>query len=65
MQIMINQRPFELLQGASLDDALEAFAAHPPFAAAVNGVFVAQRDYPQHLLKDGDYIDVVQPVMGG
>ncbi|BBO59813.1 sulfur carrier protein ThiS [Mycoavidus sp. B2-EB] len=65
MQVIINQHPFELLPGASLANALEAYAAHAPFAAAVNGVFVAQRDYPQHLLKEGDCIDVVQPVMGG
>lgn len=65
MQVLLNQRSFELLPNASLADALAAFGAHPPFAAAVNGVFVAQADYFQHLLKDGDCIDVVQPVMGG
>ena len=40
MNILINQTPHELPDGATLVDAIAAAAARPPFAVAVNTVFV-------------------------
>ncbi|GAB6047858.1 sulfur carrier protein ThiS [Methyloparacoccus murrellii] len=65
MHIIINQQDFDLPQGATLDDALAAFGARPPFAVAVNLGFVHRQDYPTTLLQAGDRVEVVQPVAGG
>ena len=35
------------------------------FAVAVNGNFVGKADYDQTLLKNGDSLDVFQPIQGG
>lgn len=65
MKISINQQAFDLPDGAVLSDALVAFAARAPFAVALNGQFVSRTRYVAQALRDGDRLDVVQPVAGG
>lgn len=65
MQVIINQKPFELPDGVTLAQALDCFGARPPFAVAVNLGFVHRQEYAHTSLKDGDRIEVVQPVAGG
>lgn len=65
MQIHINQQTLQLNDAATLADALAAFGAVPPFAAALNGEFVPKTRYGAQALRDGDHVDVVQPVAGG
>ena len=65
MNLQINQQTFTLPDAATLADALAAYGAKPPFAAAVNGAFVARGRYAQYGLHAEDRIDVVQPVAGG
>lgn len=65
MQVIINQKPIELPEGASLAQALDSFGAQPPFAVAVNLDFVHRQDYASTALKPGDRVEVVQPVAGG
>lgn len=65
MEITINQQALKLAENASLSDALAAFGAQPPFAAAVNGDFVPKAQYGARQLRAGDRVDVVQPVAGG
>lgn len=65
MEILINQKTHTLDQGASLEDALTLFGAAPPFAVALNGVFVHRGDYAKRRLAPGDRLEVVQPVAGG
>jgi sulfur carrier protein len=65
MQILINQTPFEVAQGASVADALTRFDAKPPFAVALNLEFVHRQQYAETLLKAGDRLEIVQPVAGG
>jgi sulfur carrier protein len=45
MNILINQTSHELPDGATLADAIAAVAARPPFAVAVNTVFVPNTHY--------------------
>ena len=65
MEILINQRSYELDANASLADALETYKAQPPFAAAVNLQFVPKALYTTTALKPGDQIEVIAPITGG
>jgi sulfur carrier protein len=65
MQIIINQKTFELPDGATVAEALEAFGAKPPFAVAVNLNFVHRHQYGETRLQPGDRMEIVQPVAGG
>jgi sulfur carrier protein len=65
MQVLINLRPHELPEGATVTDALAAMQAQPPFAVAVNTVFVPSPEHPRHLLQAGDRVEVISPVTGG
>jgi sulfur carrier protein len=65
MQVLINQIPHELADGATLADAVSALQARPPFAAAVNLQFVPNTRYAHHPLQPGDRIDIIAPVTGG
>lgn len=65
MNILINQTPHELPDGATLADAVAAVEARPPFAVAVNTVFVPNTRYAQQLLQAGDRVEIISPVTGG
>lgn len=65
MKILINLRPLDLNDGATVADAVAAFDARPPFAVAVNGAFVPQSRYGQTPLHDGDRLELISPVTGG
>ena len=65
MNVFINQQPTELPAQASVQDALAALAPTPPFAVAVNTLFVPRTQYAAHLLQDGDRVEVIAPVTGG
>ncbi|MGJ7578678.1 sulfur carrier protein ThiS [Variovorax sp. RHLX14] len=65
LQVRINDRPHAIPAPAVLADALALAAAAPPFAAAVNRVFVPRSAYGTHTLGDGDRIEVIRPVTGG
>lgn len=65
MNIVINQIPHELPDGATVADAVAAIAARPPFAVAVNTTFVPNSRYAQHALAQGDKVEIISPVTGG
>ncbi|MGC7406417.1 sulfur carrier protein ThiS [Pandoraea pneumonica] len=65
MDIQINQQTLSVADAATLAEALAAYGAKPPFAAAVNGQFVPKTQYAARQLAQGDKVDVVQPVAGG
>jgi sulfur carrier protein len=65
MEIIINQKTYELPDGATLADALDAFGAKPPFAVAVNLNFVHRHQYGETALQPGDRVEIVNPVAGG
>ena len=65
MDIQINQQTLTLPDGATVADALAAYGAHPPFAVALNGTFVARAQHAERALAAGDKLDVVHPVAGG
>jgi len=65
MNILINLQPYELPEGATVADALAAMQARPPYAVAVNTVFVPAPEHPSHPLQAGDRVEVISPVTGG
>lgn len=65
MQVLINQTPRELHEGATLAQALEAAGFKPPFAVAINLQFVPKTHYATTALKAGDQIEVISPITGG
>lgn len=65
MEIFINQRRFTVTDGATVAEALNRFGAQPPYAVALNGVFVHRGAYETATLSPSDRLEVVQPVAGG
>ncbi|KAB2896906.1 MAG: sulfur carrier protein ThiS [Burkholderiaceae bacterium] len=65
MKVTINQKPAELPEHATVQDALAAIAARPPFAVAVNTEFVPNTQYAARALQAGDRLEVISPVTGG
>lgn len=65
IQVLINQAPHTLPQGATLADAVTLAGIQPPFAAAVNLQFVPRGQYAQHELKQDDHIELIAPITGG
>jgi sulfur carrier protein len=63
--VLINDKPFTLAEGATLLDAIAAIEAVPPFAVAVNREFVPRSGYAARALQAGDRIEVIRPVTGG
>ncbi|MBT9462397.1 sulfur carrier protein ThiS [Hydrogenophaga sp.] len=65
MNVFINQETRELPAGATLADALRVCDPPAVFAAAVNLQFVPRTRYEQHVLADGDRIEIIAPITGG
>ena len=65
IQVLINQAPHTLPQGATLSDAVALTGIQPPFAAAVNLQFVPRGQYAQHTLTQDDKIELIAPITGG
>lgn len=65
LNLRINQQPHQLPAGSTLLDAIARVGIQPPFAAAVNLEFVPKGQYAQHVLHDGDQIELIAPITGG
>ena len=65
MNVLINDSPKTLPDGATLADAIALIEAVPPFAAAVNRQFVPRSNHATHRLQPDDRIEVIRPVTGG
>ncbi len=65
MNVLINNEPRELPADATLADALRVCDPPAVFAAAVNLQFVPRSAYAQHVLCEGDRIEIIAPITGG
>ncbi|WP_027014874.1 sulfur carrier protein ThiS [Comamonas composti] len=65
MKILINQQAIELPAQASVAHALQDLDLKPPYAVAVNTVFVPKSQYASQILSEGDRVEVISPVTGG
>ena len=65
MNLTVNGLPRTLHDGASVAELLADMDAKPPFAVAVNAVFVPAARHAQQVLQAGDRVEVISPVTGG
>jgi sulfur carrier protein len=65
MNVLINQEPRALPEGATLADALRVCDPPAVFAVAVNLQFVPRGSYAQQVLLEGDRIEIIAPITGG
>jgi sulfur carrier protein len=70
MNIHINGKAYSLGNEAkiSISSALTLHFIEPQqstFAVALNGDFVGKNDYDTTMVKNGDSLDVLQPIQGG
>jgi sulfur carrier protein len=66
MRVWINDQPHELLEAATVADALAALAAPPAgVAVAVDGEVVPRAGWSEHRLAPDTRIEVLTAVQGG
>jgi len=70
MNIHINGKAYPLSNEThiSVSSALTLYFIEPQqstFAVALNGDFVGKSDYDTTIVKNGDSLDVLQPIQGG
>lgn len=65
INVFLNAQATSFSAAGSLLDFIEQHAGNGPFAAAVNETFVPKSQYGDTPLKDGDRIDIVNPMQGG
>lgn len=65
MNIYLNHQAKTVPERYSLAELLAAIDAQAPFAVALNKTFVPKGRYADTWLQADDYVDVVQPVVGG
>ncbi|BDX21457.1 thiamine biosynthesis protein ThiS [Polynucleobacter sp. TUM22923] len=65
MRLIVNQIEQELPDQSTIDDVLEMIKAIPPFAVAVNFEFVPKSTHSEHILNEGDQLEIISPVTGG
>ena len=65
LNLLINQKPYQLPAGATLADAVSVAGVRAPFAAAVNLQFVPRSQYAQHLLHEQHRVELIAPLTGG
>lgn len=65
MNLTINQQAHNLPDTATVADAVAAIDARPPFAVAVNTVFIPKTQYTEHRLQADDRVEIISPVTGG
>ena len=65
IQILLNNQATALPEGATVAVALAQLQPRPPFAVAVNTVFVPKGQYESCPLQAGDKLEVISPVTGG
>ncbi|WP_019029266.1 sulfur carrier protein ThiS [Colwellia piezophila] len=70
MNIHINGKAYPLSHEThiSVSSALTLYFIEPQqstFAVALNGDFVGKADYGTTMVKNGDSLDVLQPIQGG
>ena len=65
MNLTVNGHARTLQAGASVADLLAIMDAKPPFAVAINTVFVPAARHVLQVLQEGDRVEVISPVTGG
>ena len=65
IEIVVNGKK-ERLKACNIQELIEILGYHDnSFAVAVNGTFVALKRYHDTILKNGDEIEILAPMVGG
>lgn len=64
MNITINGELINV-NSKALVEVLQNFGAVAPFAVAVNGEFIPQSRHSNHVLNEGDSVELLSPIQGG
>jgi sulfur carrier protein len=65
MNILINQKEFQVPSMSKLIDVIQLTDAKPPFAVAINMVFIPNNQYASTEINELDQIEIISPVTGG
>jgi sulfur carrier protein len=65
MFVLVNGKPYPLLESATLAAVLRSVSPSAPFAVALNEEFIPRGTYEDCLVKPNDRIDIVHPTAGG
>lgn len=65
MRIVVNHIPREIPAQSKVSDLLHFIAAQPPYAVAVNLLFIPKTKHSEHVLNENDQVEVIAPVTGG
>lgn len=64
MKIHLNGET-QIFQGNTLAELIQTHQPQPPFAVAINTVFIPKEQYSELLIRENDQIDIVQAIVGG
>jgi sulfur carrier protein len=66
IEVVINGKKQTIKEGLNLTQMLEVLNYHDnSFAVAVNGTFVSLVKYNETVIKSGDEIEILAPMVGG
>jgi sulfur carrier protein len=65
MFVLVNGKPYPLLESETLAAVLRSVSPSAPFAVALNEEFIPRGTYEDCLVKPNDRIDIVHPTAGG
>jgi len=65
MNIYMNAQPFEVKKGDSVEQAVSAFGAIPPYAILLNENFLPKSEHENTLLAEDDKVEVISAIQGG
>ena len=66
MEIIVDDRPREVPEGATVAEVLRLLGESPTHAVVeVNGTYVRPKTYAGRTLKAGDRMEVIYPAFGG
>lgn len=66
MQIELNGAPHQVRANTRLDTLIDSLAMpNQRFAVEINAELVPRSTYAEHVLQDGDQVEIVQAIGGG
>ena len=65
MNIIVNGKPQTIVPSSTIEKLLAQWGYTTGIAVAINGAFVPRTTYGEHIVEDGDAIEILSPRQGG
>ena len=65
MQVVINGQDSSINEGNTVADLIENLQLRGKIAVEINRMIIPRSKYSQHIVKEGDEIEIVQAIGGG